>query len=593
MNHHKFPTTQLFRHLIQLAAFILFPGLFLSAFSAVGSVVSALVNGTFSVSALASQLFIIIAVFPVSILWGRFFCGWLCSFGAMGDLIYYISCRINPRRKRQTVPEQAEKYLKSLKYFVLAFIVILQWLLGVSLSSGTSPWNVFGMLTSRNLSAMAAAVPTIGFVLLVLIIAGSFFIERFFCRYLCPLGAIFSIISLPRLFNIRRKESDCIGERCALCTKNCSMGLNVHETKVVRSGECIDCMNCMSVCPRQSLRSNPNPAIAGTAAALVMTGLVTVGRLTTDSISVTPTTAYAAENTKGSFTDGTYTGSGTGFRGTTKVTVTVENGNITDITVDSYEDDQEYFSRAQNTVIGEIISGQSVSVTPVSGATYSSNSIMTAVADALGVDADVTTPSEGHLSIQSAAESSSETESETAAAETETAAATETTESETAAATEAAGSGLSSLSDGTYTGSGTGFRGTTDVSVTVKNHKITDITITSYEDDDEFFERAKSTVIEEIIDNQSVDVQTVSGATFSSNGILEAVADAIGADFSNPNSENSGGGHGRMSSGSTGSDSTYSASSGSTSSGSDSAYSGSSGSDAVSGASGTNTGEGI
>ena len=90
--------------------------------------------------------------------------------------------------------------------------------------------------------------------------------------------------------------------------------------------------------------------------------------------------------------------------------------------------------------------------------------------------------------------------------------------------------------DGVYTGSGTGFRGETVVEVTVQNGQITDITETSKQDDDQFFYRAWTTVIEEIITAQAVEVDAVSGATFSSNSIMEAVSDALGLAFENPNS---------------------------------------------------------
>ena len=100
-----------------------------------------------------------------------------------------------------------------------------------------------------------------------------------------------------------------------------------------------------------------------------------------------------------------------------------------------------------------------------------------------------------------------------------------------------------SVADGVYTGKGTGFRGETEVSVTVENGKITDITVLSYRDDERYFSRASDSVIEAILHNQSLRVSTVSGATFSSNGILEAVADALDLTFTNPNAAS--GGHGR------------------------------------------------
>jgi len=102
-----------------------------------------------------------------------------------------------------------------------------------------------------------------------------------------------------------------------------------------------------------------------------------------------------------------------------------------------------------------------------------------------------------------------------------------------------------SFTDGIYYGSGSGFRGTTQVAVVVENGCITDITVTSYQDDNQFFNRAQDGVIAAILSQQSVDVSSVSGATFSSNSIKEAVASALGLSYSNPNSsmQSSHGGH--------------------------------------------------
>lgn len=76
---------------VQLISFILFPGLFIMAYSSIKSVVMAIVNGTFSIDALSSDIAIMVAVLSITILFGRFFCGFICTFGAMGDLLYYLS----------------------------------------------------------------------------------------------------------------------------------------------------------------------------------------------------------------------------------------------------------------------------------------------------------------------------------------------------------------------------------------------------------------------------------------------------------------------------------------------------------------------
>ena len=88
--------------------------------------------------------------------------------------------------------------------------------------------------------------------------------------------------------------------------------------------------------------------------------------------------------------------------------------------------------------------------------------------------------------------------------------------------------------DGVFTGYGNGFRGTTQVSVTVEGGQITDITVVSYADDSKYFSKASSGMISSILSTQGIDVSTVSGATYSSRGILEAVANALGLEYTAP-----------------------------------------------------------
>lgn len=507
----KIATTQLIRHIIQLGAFILFPGLFISTFAAIRDVYTALINGSFSFSAQAGSLLVLLAVFPITILWGRFFCGFLCSFGAMGDLLWAFSRKIF--KKPLKVNPEVDGGLKLLKYLILVLIVVCIWTLAVPVSSTMNPWTIFGMYASLSGWSSTNYLFTFGALLLLLIMIGSVLIERFFCRYLCPLGALFAITSKFRLFRIKKPREKC--GNCRLCTWKCSMGINLDRQDVITSGECIDCFACTDICPRKNAKAVPAPAVAGTMAAFSMTGLYYAGNLLSKNLSgstETPT-AIVDTSTVGNYQDGVYTGTGTGFKGSTTVQVTVENGNISDITVLSTGDDEEFFSRAKSAIINEILSQQSTQVDTVSGATFSSNGIIEAVANALG-----TTDGTVSSSQQSVSQGSAEAQ-------------------DGASSSSSSGSGeISSLKDGVYSGTGTGFRGETKVSVTVANGQITDITVDSYADDEQFFSRAENDVIASIINQQSVNVDTVTGATFSSNGIIEAVANALGLSFENTNS---------------------------------------------------------
>lgn len=163
------------------------------------------------------------------------------------------------------------------------------------------------------------------------------------------------------------------------------MGIHIPEKDAVVSGECIQCMQCLAICPKESLSANPAGAIAGTAAAAAIGGTVVAGNLVSFPASETISSRQVTEKAeKGIYKDGVYTGAGEGFRGTTQVQVTVEDGYIVDITVLSYRDDREFFQKAQSAVINAILTEQTPDVSAVSGATFSSSSIMDAVADALG-----------------------------------------------------------------------------------------------------------------------------------------------------------------------------------------------------------------
>ena len=315
------------------------------------------------------------------------------------------------------------------------------------------------------------------------------------------------------------------------------MGIPLYKYDEVRSGECINCMKCTSVCPNENISADTLPAISGTVAVTAVAGLYYAGVLTAvpdtaeeNKVQVQNT---AEAETNDIYTDGTYKGSGNGFRGKTEVTVTVESGVITDITVDSYKDDKEFFQKAKSGVIADIIKSQSTDVDAVSGATFSSNGIIEAVKNALGEEISAVTEQVTEQSKKQKKQSETTTEATAEAA----------TSDDSSTAADTAGQ----FADGVYTGTGNGFRGATNVTVTVENGEITDITVNSYSDDDKFFSRAESGVITSIIKSQSTDVDAVSGATFSSNGIKEAVADALGIEFTNPNSTQQRGHGGRHS----------------------------------------------
>lgn len=207
-----------------------------------------------------------------------------------------------------------------------------------------------------------------------------------------------------------------------------------------------------------------------------------------------------AQVAKGSFdlTDGVYKGTGTGYAGDITVAVQIKDKQIVAIDILSSSDDAAFFKRAQ-AVIDKIIEGQTLDVDTVSGATYSSRGIISAVKNALTGEKDSGTTGQSQSGSGAAVGSSTSVQ---------------------------AVEDPSAYKDGTYYGTGTGFGGTLKVKVEISGGKITSIQIMENQDGSEYISKA-SALINTIIQNQSTNVDTVSGATYSSVGIIQAVRNAL------------------------------------------------------------------
>ncbi|WP_456416018.1 4Fe-4S binding protein [Methanocaldococcus sp.] len=173
--------------------------------------------------------FRIIAII-LAIIAGRIFCGWMCPFGFLFDLTYKLRVKIFKIKKLPTVPEYIHNKLKYFKYFVLIVVIVLGYTFG------------FKVFTDLYL---------LSYSLLILFLILGFIYPRFFCRYVCPVGALLSIFSKISIFKLRLNKDKCVG--CKLCERKCPMQIKIVNVDKINQMECVRCFECMSACRKESL----------------------------------------------------------------------------------------------------------------------------------------------------------------------------------------------------------------------------------------------------------------------------------------------------------------------------------------------------
>ena len=187
-------------------------------------------------------------------MFGRFFCGYACAFGSLGDAVrglYLWICK-KCKKKPRSIPKTVCRWLSYGKYVVLLAIVLLCFSGVYGELSGWSPWDVFSMLHAGNFHLSGYVL---GVVLLVLIVAGMAFCNRFFCRFLCPMGAVFSLLPVLPLFSVRREREGCV-KGCSACERCCPADLQLPEADSWNSnGDCFQCQKCLDICPKKNARS--------------------------------------------------------------------------------------------------------------------------------------------------------------------------------------------------------------------------------------------------------------------------------------------------------------------------------------------------
>lgn len=194
----------------------------------------------------------------VGAVFGRFVCGWLCPFGLVQDLLYKIPFV----KKLRKLP--GDRWLKWLKYVLLAGFVIILPLFVVDIIGQGQPWFCEYICPSGTLLAgipLLAANPALRaaagwlfawkLLILVALIFLSILVYRPFCRYLCPLGAIYGLFNPIAFYRLKVDEHKCT--HCSACRRACKLDIPVDKTP--NSPECIRCGDCKRACPHGAICS--------------------------------------------------------------------------------------------------------------------------------------------------------------------------------------------------------------------------------------------------------------------------------------------------------------------------------------------------
>lgn len=209
-------------------------------------VFSSLIEEIFENAGKLSIMGVLIIFILFAIIFKRSFCGFWCLVGALQRVVGYIGFKLF--KKRVTVPTTLDKYLRAVKYIILAGIVAL------SIANGKFLLLVSVDDVLEQYSIILPGLAWISTMLMFVTIIGSFFIDNFFCKYICIQGAVAGVAGRFSPSGILRCEDKCIN--CTLCTKACPSNLEVHKMKKVISAECFNCQKCIVVCPKKGALTN-------------------------------------------------------------------------------------------------------------------------------------------------------------------------------------------------------------------------------------------------------------------------------------------------------------------------------------------------
>jgi polyferredoxin len=224
-----------------------------------------------------AAMFLLLAFLVMSVVFRKAFCGWLCPVGTLSEALWKAGRRW--LGGNWVLPRWFDLPLRGLKYILLGFFLFA--VAGLSANSIAAfmqtPYGLVADVKMLDFFRHLSRTATITLLILALL---SVLYRNFWCRYLCPYGALMGIAALGSPTRIRREPDKCID--CARCSRACPALLPVDKLRAVRSAECMACMECVTACPAegalQMTAAGPRPMPAwAIAAGVVLIFAVIVG----------------------------------------------------------------------------------------------------------------------------------------------------------------------------------------------------------------------------------------------------------------------------------------------------------------------------
>lgn len=206
-------------------------------FGGVASLYKFATAGTFVQKIHESSFVLMVIAFLLAILFGPVICSWVCPFGTFQEWLAKIGRKLFGKRFNHFIPASVDNVLRYLRYVVLFLVLYLTFTTTKLIFQDVDPYFALFQFWSDEVALSA-------FIILGATILLSLIIDRPWCKYACPYGAVLGIFNLFRVFKIRRLPSSC--SDCKLCDRNCPMNITVSSGQAVLNHQCISCLSCTS-----------------------------------------------------------------------------------------------------------------------------------------------------------------------------------------------------------------------------------------------------------------------------------------------------------------------------------------------------------